>query len=232
MPKFPKPKNIDYSSDSLIKASARLAKIALKNVQPPPLPVIDEEIDPAQTQTITRQPVAISDVMRPMMAPTGNSTIAYNELLKYFGKLNNHLDSLLTDLDARNEGDLFYPKITMKNKQNHNPNFNKYMTKQEKEDYLEELGPEIRNKMEHKINYVINHSEGYHRDIDTLKKYFNTVVPPHLLTSGQKDRIVRGWYNIFHGGACWCWNWWSYRKKTNTWWTKRTCFNSITSRND
>ena len=183
MPKFLK--NIDYSSDSLINASRRIANMAKKNIIPPPLPVIDEETDPTQTQTITRQPVAISDIMKPPLVPM-NGTGGYNELLKYFGKLNNHLDSLLTDLDARDEGTLIYPKITMKNKQNHNPNFNRYMYKQEKEDYLDELRPEIEDKMRTKINYVVNHSQGHQRDYDTLKEYLDKLVPPDILSDTKK----------------------------------------------
>ena len=34
-------KIIDYSSDSIFKASKRVAKTALKNIQPPPIPITE-----------------------------------------------------------------------------------------------------------------------------------------------------------------------------------------------
>ena len=108
--------------------------------------------------------------------------------------MNNHLDSLLTVLDAKDEQVLIYPKMTMKNKTNHNPHFNRYMTKNEKQDYLDELRPEIENKMRTKINYVASHSQGHQRDYDTLKEHLDKLVPPHLLSDAQKNQWINRMY--------------------------------------
>ena len=58
---------IDYSDDSIIKASKQVSKMALKNIQPPPIPV-DPTLDPNQGLN-TQQPVAISDIK-----PNGNTS--------------------------------------------------------------------------------------------------------------------------------------------------------------
>jgi hypothetical protein len=69
-------KIIDYSKDSIFQASKRVAKTALKNIQPPPMPMTEM---PTVTNTLTQQPIngmvkmtsAISDVKAsPQVATT------------------------------------------------------------------------------------------------------------------------------------------------------------------
>jgi hypothetical protein len=60
--------------------------------------------------------------------------------------LNHNLDETLTDLDGR-FNEVEYPRITMANKQNHNPEFNKYLSATEKNAYLEEIKPQLIQKI-------------------------------------------------------------------------------------
>jgi len=84
---MPKPfKQIDYSQDSMIKANQRIAKVALKNIQPPPVPQTDME---TITETVTNQPVGIADTINKSASLSSTSTVGkdYTELLKLFSYL-------------------------------------------------------------------------------------------------------------------------------------------------
>ena len=154
-------KIIDYSKDSIFQASKRVAKTALKNIQPPPMPITEM---PTVTNTLTQQPIngmvkmtsAISDVK-----PSSSVVVTakeYTDLLKFFTVLNHHLDVMVTTLQSRDEEKWLYPKITMKNKINHNEEFNKKLNSTEKRDYLNELKPEIENKLLNEVAKVHRNS--------------------------------------------------------------------------
>jgi hypothetical protein len=198
-------KIIDYSSDSIFKASKRVAKTALKNIQPPPMPITEM---PTVTNTLMQQPIngmvkmtsAISDV-KASPSSMVTTTKEYTDLLKYFSLLNHHLDELNSELQARNEHEWQYPKITMKNKINHNEEFNKKFNKTEKRDYLIELKPEIENKLLNEVAKVSRNSLGHDRNYLHLKEFVDKIVPKYLMTDAEKQTLIDAAITRHHHGA-------------------------------
>jgi len=78
----------------------------------------------------------------------------------------------LTDLDSRFE-EMDYPTITMKNKKNHNPEFDKYLTEQEQQEYVNEFEDQLRDK----ISELLKHSEGSEKDYKKLKAFVKKIAP-------------------------------------------------------
>jgi len=74
----------------------------------------------------------------------------------------------------------------MKNKINHNEEFNKKLNTREKRDYLNELRPEIDRKLSNEVAKVHANSLGHDRNYLHLKAFVDKIVPKYLMTDAEK----------------------------------------------
>jgi len=182
---------IDYSNDSFFKANQKVAKIALKNIQPPPVPITDLS---TITQTVTNQPVAIKDIKQSATTSLSVSASSYTELLRLFNILSHDLDESLTDLDSMNENNFAYPEISMINKKNHNPAFDEFMSDKQKQHYRNQ-GETI---LLSKIPNIIHNAKSEHEYLDKAVK----LIPNIWGMSEAEKRTMIGDVLIKYLTAC------------------------------
>lgn len=123
---------MDYTDDSIYKASRIVSQMALRNIRAPVTPngttnVQTSDKDAASTGVSSGTSSSVLTMKNPNVSVDVNANVgkAYEDFMKTANALSNELDQFLTDLDNQYQ-EVEYPDIDVKKKGKHNKEFEKY----------------------------------------------------------------------------------------------------------